>query len=156
MVLWWKKNIPVIAPILPPIAEKNSNVNSGILYLCFIANSLSSPIMINSNIFIIPKEYWNNGTALFSLVNDDGAQVEFYRTGDVLVKYNAGADSNIYKFTYNEVNGTIKQEAVKISGGDSKLIRNVKANVSAGAISSGDTVLKDTTFTEFVEKLLIK
>ena len=110
----------------------------------------------NSNIFIIPKEYWNNGTALFSLVNDEGAQVEFYRTGDVLVKYNAGADSNIYKFTYNEVNGTIKQEAVKISGGDSKLIRNVKANVSAGAISSGDTVLKDTTFTEFVEKLLIK
>ena len=110
----------------------------------------------NSNIFIIPKEYWNNGTALFSLVNDEGAQVEFYRTGDVLVKYNAGANSNIYKFTYNEVNGTIKQEAVKISGGDSKLIRNVKANVSAGAISSGDTVLKDTTFTEFVEKLLIK
>ena len=110
----------------------------------------------NSNIFIIPKEYWNNGTALFSLVNDEGAQVEFYRTGDILVKYNAGADSNIYKFTYNEVNGTIKQEAVKISGGDSKLIRNVKANVSAGAISSGDTVLKDTTFTEFVEKLLIK
>ena len=110
----------------------------------------------NSIIFIIPKEYWNNGTALFSLVNDEGAQVEFYRTGDVLVKYNAGADSNIYKFTYNEVNGTIKQEAVKISGGDSKLIRNVKANVSAGAISSGDTVLKDTTFTEFVEKLLIK
>lgn len=110
----------------------------------------------NSNIFIIPKEYWNNGTALFSLTNDDGAQVEFIRTGDVLVKYNAGANSNIYKFTYNEVNGTIKQEAVKISGGDSKLIRNVKANVSAGAISSGDTVLKDTTFTEFVEKLLIK
>lgn len=110
----------------------------------------------NSNIFIIPKEYWNNGTALFSLVNDEGAQVEFYRTGDILVKYNAGANSNIYKFTYNEVNGTIKQEAVKISGGDSKLIRNVKANVSAGAISSGDTVLKDTTFTEFVEKLLIK
>lgn len=110
----------------------------------------------NSNIFIIPKEYWNNGTALFSLVNDEGAQVEFYRTGDVLVKYNTGANSNIYKFTYNEVNGTIKQEAVKISGGDSKLIRNVKANVSAGAISSGDTVLKDTTFTEFVEKLLIK
>ena len=110
----------------------------------------------NPNIFIIPKEYWNNGTALFSLVNDEGAQVEFYRTGDILVKYNAGANSNIYKFTYNEVNGTIKQEAVKISGGDSKLIRNVKANVSAGAISSGDTVLKDTTFTEFVEKLLIK
>lgn len=110
----------------------------------------------NSNIFIIPSQHWNNGTALFSLVNDEGAQVEFYRTGDILKKYNAGADGKVYKFTFNEVNGTIKQEAVKISGGDSKLIRNVKANVSAGAISSGDTVLKDTTFTEFVEKLLIK
>lgn len=142
----------------------NVNSNGEIQSVEYTRNSVNTTIgtgatiaaQPNSNIFIIPKEYWNNGTALFSLVNDEGAQVEFYRTGDVLVKYNAGANSNIYKFTYNEVNGTIKQEAVKISGGDSKLIRNVKANVSAGAISSGDTVLKDTTFTEFVEKLLIK
>lgn len=69
----------------------------------------------NSNIFVIPSRYWNNGTALFSLVNDDGAQVEFYRTGDILEKYNAGADGKIYKFTFNEINGTIKQEATSIS-----------------------------------------
>ena len=113
----------------------------------------------NSNIFIIPKEYWNNGTALFSLVNDEGAQVEFYRTGDVLVKYNAAADSKIYKFTFDEVNGIITQEFYKIKGGgsgDAFLTEDITSNVLVGAAPANTLFKKDTTFTEFAKKILLK
>lgn len=113
--------------------------------------------VLDTNVFVIPDTEWSAGIAIFSLTNDDGAQVEFIRTDDVNTKYNMGADSKYYKFVYDPTEGCIIQSYSEIKGGgDSKLIRNVKANVSAGAISSGDTVLKDTTFTEFVEKLLIK
>ena len=113
----------------------------------------------NSNIFIIPKEYWNNGTALFSLVNDEGAQVEFYRTGDVLVKYNAGANSNIYKFTYNEVNGTITQEFYKIKGGgsgDANLTEDITSNTTCGAAPANTFFPKGMSFTDFAKTILIK
>lgn len=114
--------------------------------------------ILDTNVFVIPDTEWSAGIAIFSLTNDDGAQVEFIRTDDVNTKYNMGADSKYYKFVYDPTEGCIIQSysEIKGGGGDSKLIRDVKANVSAGAISSGDTVLKDTTFTEFVEKLLIK
>lgn len=40
-------------------------------------------------------------------------------------------------------------------GGDAVLEHDVKSNTAAGAIPSGTTIPKDTTFTQFVEKLLI-
>lgn len=114
--------------------------------------------VLDTNVFVIPDAEWSAGIAIFSLTNDDGAQVEFIRTDDVNTKYNMGADSKYYKFVYDEVEGCIIQSysEIKGGGGDSKLIRDVKANLTVGAISSGSTILKDTTFTEFVEKLLIK
>lgn len=113
----------------------------------------------NSNIFIIPKEYWNNGTALFSLVNDEGAQVEFYRTGDVLVKYNAAADSKIYKFTFDEVNGIITQEFYKIKGGgsgDANLTEDITSNTTCGAAPANTFFPKGMSFTDFAKTILIK
>ena len=41
------------------------------------------------------------------------------------------------------------------SGGDASLTTDVTANMNVGAIKSGDTVEEGTTFTEFVQKLLI-
>ena len=41
------------------------------------------------------------------------------------------------------------------SSGDAVLTQAVKANTAAGAIAVNDTIAKDTTFTEFVKKLLI-
>lgn len=114
--------------------------------------------VLDTNVFVIPDAEWSAGIAIFSLTNDDGAQVEFIRTDDVNTKYNMGADSKYYKFVYDPTEGCIIQSysEIKGGGGDSKLIRDVKANLTVGAISSGSTILKDTTFTEFVEKLLIK
>lgn len=40
-------------------------------------------------------------------------------------------------------------------GGDASLITDVTANMNVGAIKSGETVEEGTTFTEFVQKLLI-
>ena len=70
----------------------------------------------NSNIFIIPSDIWNKGVAVISLTNNDGASVEYYRTGDILVKYGIGIDSKLYKFEYDEVKGVIKQSYTKLSG----------------------------------------
>lgn len=41
------------------------------------------------------------------------------------------------------------------SGGDSSLSADVTSNLAVGAIASGTTLPKETTFTEFVQKLLI-
>lgn len=43
-----------------------------------------------------------------------------------------------------------------VGGGDSKLLNDVTSNVQVGAINSNQKIDKDTTFTEFVEKLLRK
>ena len=54
--------------------------------------------------------------------------------------------------------GTYIWEEVEVqssSGGDSSLTAAVTSNLAVGAISSGTTLAKGTTFTEFVQKLLI-
>lgn len=71
----------------------------------------------DKNVFIILDKYWNEqGIAIFSLTNDDGAWVEFLRTDDSLVKYSAGPNKT-YKFVYNPVNGTITQSYTECSSG---------------------------------------
>lgn len=114
---------------------------------------------VNPNIFVIPTFYWNSGMGVFSLTNDDGAYVEFFRTGDDLIKYNAAADSKIYKFTFDEVNGIITQEFYKIKGGgsgDAFLTEDITSNVLVGAAPANTLFKKDTTFTEFAKKILLK
>ena len=72
----------------------------------------------DKNVFIILDKYWNEqGIAIFSLTNDDGAWVEFLRTDDSLVKYSAGPNNKTYKFVYNPVNGTITQSYTECSSG---------------------------------------
>lgn len=111
----------------------------------------------DSNVFVVPDTNWNPSLGILTLTNPDGAPTEFIKTGDVTTKYAIGAQSRYYKFVYDEDEGCITQSySVIQGGGDSKLLRDVKANVSAGAINVNDVVKKDTTFTEFVEKLLIK
>ena len=44
---------------------------------------------------------------------------------------------------------------IDVTAGDSALSTNVTANTAVGAIASGTTLQKGTTFTEFVQKLLI-
>lgn len=112
---------------------------------------------VSSDVFVVPDASWNPSLGILTLTNPDGAPVEFIKTGDVNTKYAIGADSKYYKFIYDEDEGCITQSySVIQGGGDSKLLRDVKANVAAGAININDVVKKDTTFTEFVEKLLIK
>lgn len=74
---------------------------------------------LDTNVFKIPDQYWNAGLSLFYLTNDDGASVQYYRTGDILVKYNAGNNDQVFEFTFNEVNGTITQK-VTTAGGTTK------------------------------------
>lgn len=45
--------------------------------------------------------------------------------------------------------------AIGGSGGDAVLTEAVKANIAAGAIAVNTTIPKDTTFTQFVKKLLV-
>lgn len=113
---------------------------------------------LSDDVFIIPTSHWGKeDNAIYAITNDAGAQVEFLEKDDILVKFNMGDDNIYYRFEYDPEEGIIIQEGSEIKGGgDAKLERDVKANTAAGAINAGDTILTDTTFTEFVEKLLIK
>lgn len=113
----------------------------------------------NPNIFVIPTFYWNSGMGVFSLTNDDGAYVEFFRTGDDLIKYNAAADSKIYKFTFDEINGIITQEFYKIKGGgsgDANLTEDITSNTTCGAAPANTFFPKGMSFTDFAKTILIK
>lgn len=115
--------------------------------------------IVNPNIFVIPTFYWNSGMGVFSLTNDDGAYVEFFRTGDDLIKYNAAADSKIYKFTFDEVNGIITQEFYKIKGGgsgDANLTEDITSNTTCGAAPANTFFPKGMSFTDFAKTILIK
>lgn len=79
----------------------------------------------STNVFIIPDDRWNTGTALFTITNDDGASVQFLRTDPITTKYNAGASGKIYKFVYNPINGTITQSFAQISGGSATEVPGV-------------------------------
>ena len=110
----------------------------------------------SDDVFIIPGDRWNIGTAMFTLVNDKGAQVQFLRTEQNLVKYSMGEDG-LYKFTFDNVDGIIYQEVSKISGsGDATLTEDIKSNLDVGNIKVNDLFKTGTTFTDFVKKLLIK
>ena len=114
---------------------------------------------VNPNIFVIPTFYWNSGMGVFSLTNDNGAYVEFFRTGDDLIKYNAAADSKIYKFTFDEVNGIITQEFYKIKGGgsgDANLTEDITSNTTCGAAPANTFFPKGMSFTDFAKTILIK
>lgn len=113
---------------------------------------------VNPNIFVIPTFYWNSGMGVFSLTNDDGAYVEFFRTGDDLIKYNAAADNKIYKFTFDEVNGIITQEFYKIQGGsgDANLTEDITSNATCGAAPAYTFFPKGMSFTDFAKTILIK
>ena len=113
----------------------------------------------NPNIFVIPTFYWNSGMGVFSLTNDDGAYVEFFRTGDDLIKYNAAADSKIYKFTFDEINGIITQEFYKIKdggSGDANLTEDITSNTTCGAAPANTFFPKGMSFTDFAKTILIK
>ena len=113
----------------------------------------------NPDIFVIPTFYWNSGMGVFSLTNDDGAYVEFFRTGDDLIKYNAAADSKIYKFTFDEVNGIITQEFYKVQGGGSgnaNLTEDITSNTTCGAAPANTFFPKGMSFTDFAKTILIK
>lgn len=111
---------------------------------------------ISDNVFIIPGDRWNIGTAMFTLTNDDGATVQFLRTEQNLVKFSMG-EYGLYKFTFDNVDGIIYQEFSKISGsGGATLSEEVTSNVDVGNIKVNDLFKTGTTFTDFVKKLLIK
>lgn len=96
---------------------------------------------LNPNMLIIPDSIWNKGTSLFELTNDDGAQIQYYRTGDVLVKYAVGAKSSLYKFTYNENKGYIVQEKTTLASTGSTQISAKSGNAIQQV--TGSTVLAE-------------
>lgn len=67
------------------------------------------------------------------------------------VEVSEPSDGQVLKF--NSTKG--KWENGEGGGGDSALSKAVTSNLAVGAISSGTTLAKGTTFTQFVEKLLI-
>lgn len=48
-----------------------------------------------------------------------------------------------------------QKDVQEAGGGDSSLTENVTSNIAVGAIASGTTLNEGTTFTEFVQKLLV-
>jgi len=76
-----------------------------------------------------------------------------YEVGDLIIR-----DDKWYQCIVANSDVTFDPEKwhrVATEGGESELSKNVTANTTVGAISSGTTVNEGTTFTEFVEKLLV-
>lgn len=96
----------------------------------------------STNVFIIPDDRWNTGTALFTITNDDGASVQFLRTDPITTKYNAGASGKIYKFVYNSINGTITQSFAQMSGGSATEVPGVTFEENH-AYKEGDLIVRN-------------
>lgn len=96
----------------------------------------------STNVFIIPDDRWNTGTALFTITNDDGASVQFLRTDPITTKYNAGASGKIYKFVYNPINGTITQSFAQVSGGSATEVPGVTFEENH-AYKKGDLIVRN-------------
>lgn len=106
-------SVGVSGEILDVQYTRDDNVNAS-------GTGANIAAVIDKNVFIILDKYWNEqGIAIFSLTNDDGAWVEFLRTDDSLIKYSAGPNNKTYKFVYNPVNGTITQSYTECSSGGS-------------------------------------
>lgn len=65
------------------------------------------------------------------------------------------ADNKKYRFIGSDPTDIEDWEEVGSGGGDSSLTTDVTSNLAVGAIASGTTLEEGTTFTEFVQKLLI-
>lgn len=90
--------------------------------------------------------YTDGTSSLFTITNgEDGTQVEveaLVLTGTKIATITIdGADIDLY--------------APSGGGGDASLSTDVKSNLAVGAIASGTTLAQGTSFTEFVQKLLI-
>ena len=73
----------------------------------------------SSDIFTIPDAIWNNSKQnQFDITNDDGAYTTFNRLDTTTTKYAVGNET-VYKFTFDNSNGTITQEKTTLnaSGG---------------------------------------
>lgn len=80
------------------------------------ANITSDP---SSNVFIIPDKIWNNSKQnQFDITNDNGAFTTFNRLDNITEKYAVGNET-IYKFTFDNTNGTITQEESSINASGS-------------------------------------
>lgn len=111
-------DVDVNGEILSVEYTRNTTVNTS-------GNSATITATSSTNVFIIPDDRWNTGTALFTITNDDGASVQFLRTDPITTKYNAGASGKIYKFVYNPINGTIIQSFAQMSGGSATEVPGV-------------------------------
>lgn len=96
----------------------------------------------STNVFIVPDDRWNTGTALFTITNDDGASVQFLRTDPITTKYNAGASGKIYKFVYNPINGAIIQSFAQMSGGSATEVPGVTFEENH-AYKKGDLIVRN-------------
>lgn len=106
-------SVGVSGEILDVQYTRDDNVNAS-------GTGANIAAVVDKNVFVILDKYWNEqGIAIFSLTNDDGAWVEFLRTDDSLIKYSAGPNNKTYKFVYNPVNGTITQSYTECSSGGS-------------------------------------
>lgn len=78
---------------------------------------------------------------------------ESYNVGDLIIRDNKWYQCDIANDDI--VFDPSKWHRIAVEGGESELSTNVTANLTVGAISSGTTIAEGTTFTEFVQKILV-
>ena len=108
----------------------------------------------------------NGSSASFTVTNGkngkdgkDGTPIynwtsgESYNVGDLIIRDNKWYQCDIANDDI--VFDPSKWHRIAVEGGESELSTNVTANLTVGAISSGTTIAEGTTFTEFVQKILV-
>ena len=76
-----------------------------------------------------------------------------YKVGDLIIRDDKWYQCDVANSDI--VFDSSKWHRVAVEGGESELSVNVTANLTVGAIASGTTVEEGTTFTEFVQKILV-
>ena len=105
----------------------------------------------------------NNTTQTFTVTNGidgkDGTPIynwtggASYKVGDLIIRDDKWYQCDVANSDI--VFDSSKWHRVAVEGGESELSVDVTANLTVGAIASGTTVEEGTTFTEFVQKILV-
>lgn len=128
--------------------EKTSTSGNVDTYTITLTNGSSTSFTVTNGVDGKDGKDGKDGTPIYNWTSG-----ESYNVGDLIIRDNKWYQCDVANDDI--VFDSSKWHRIAVEGGESELSTNVTANLTVGAISSGTTVAEGTTFTEFVQKILV-